>query len=96
MTLLLPLLPSFFLRYLAHLHDIKGKMSGRDLLLYAKERQDDKQKLSTFETKFHIREESARREMQEEVCMLCAVHAVCAVCCVLCAVCCMCCILIQV
>ena len=58
-------------------------MSGRDLLLYAKERQDDKQKLSTFETKFHIREESARREMQEEVCML---YALCAVRCALCAV----------
>ena len=76
-------------------------MSGRDLLLYAKERQDDKQKLSTFETKFHIREESARREMQEEVCMLyalCAVRcALCAVRCALCAVqyagCCVCCVL---
>ena len=82
-------------------------MSGRDLLLYAKERQDDKQKPSTFETKFHIREESARREMQEEVCMLyalcavrCALCAVrrmlCAVCCVCCVLCVRCCILIQV
>ena len=56
--------PGTLLPYIAHISEQKIGIKGRELLLYAREAQ-----LSTFESKFRIRDESARRTIQEQVLM---------------------------